>query len=763
MGQWLSYEFITTAETDTYKDVTLRIYYNTSNAVVDSTHNFVVTGAWPNRSGNVSGGINVGSGGSQLIYDGGYRINKQYGTTTSASFSASLTGIEYWGTSQVITTGGTATAAARPYVTPTAPSAATVARVSDTQQNVSWTNNPSTGGPYTNIKVQRRRGGSPNAWSTIATLAGTATSYSDTTTAKDGRYDYQVAASNSAGTSAYTRTSPDVSTTPNDPTSVVAVKNADGSITLTWADDDSGYPTAWKSRFDIERSVNGGAYANVANDLAEGLRTWTDTSPGVGTNQYRVQAWVPNTGQTPSTLSSGWGLSNTVATTAPPNAPTGLGPSTPVPGTEVVTVYWTHNPTDSSVQRKVQRQYRKAGTSTWTLGSIAWTAATSASFTPITDLGGLGLTVANGDTVEWQVRTWGASSIGGADATGASVWSATASFKLSARPAVNLLTPADAGTVTSSVLTPTWTFFDNEGLPQASWRAVLKKSGSVIETKTGSGTATSTTFATKLLNASSYSVTLDAKDSDGLWSAVDVASFTTNFLPPEDALISLAFDPATAAMAVTVSPQGYVGGVSVPATSFTLMRSVDGGGSWDTYLADVPINGAPVTVTDYAPLLGGVNLYRVIMTSATPSTAVTSDSDKSFDTTGLTRSVFLNAGPGFSLACSVRANVRENGNHNRAVRVTRRYAGREKPVAHVGTGIAESWSIAADRITHTADPGDSSAAEWRAMAVESGPFLLRTPEGLYEHVELGAAGIAIGREIGGGRHAISFTVEAIDG
>lgn len=760
MGQWLTYEFITTAETDTYKDVTLRIYYNSSAGVSDSSHNFVVTGAWPNRSGNVSGGISIpGGGGSLLIYDGGLRINKQYGTTTSASFNSSLTGIDYWGSGQVITTSGTATAAARPYTAPTAPSSPTVARVSDTQQNLSWTNNPTTGGPYENVKIQRRVGG--GAWSTIATLAGTTSSYSDTTTAKDGRYDYQVAASNSAGTSAYTRTSPDVSTTPNNPTSIVATKNADGSISITWVDDDSLYPSNWRSRFNIQRSVNGGAYASVVTALAEGTRSWTDTSPGVGTNTYQIQAYVPNTGQTPSTLYSGWATSNTVATTAPPNAPTGLGPSTPTPGTAPATFYWTHNPADSSAQRKAQRQYRKQGTSTWTVGSIATTSASTATYTPITDLGGLGLTLVNGDTVEWQVRTWGAATTGGADGTGASAWSATASYKLSAIPTVNITAPGSS--VATSVCTATWSYFDNEGTAQAAWRATLKKSGTTVETKTGSGTASSTTFATKLVNAASYSVDLEVQDSDGLWSAKDTQSFTTSFLPPEDAAISLEFNPSTAAVEIEVAPSGYVGGVSVAAVSFAIERSVDGGTTWETYLDGVPINGAPVTVLDHAPRLGGVNTYRVSMTSATPSTAYVTGGPFTVDTTGLVSAVWLNAGPGFSIGCSVRANVREIASANRAIRVRRRYAGRTKPVSHVGIGTTQMWDVQADIISPTSSPGASTADEWLALGLEDGPFLLRTPEGVYEHVDLVGSGIRVGREDGGARRAVSFTVEATDG
>lgn len=761
MGQWLTYAITQTADSDTSRSYRLQIWYNSSLGVNDTTNDFDVWGGdWPART-NYSQTVYVPSGGgSTLIYDETIAFTKVYGSAFTVDFGASLTGINYWGSSQVISTSGSASVPARPYSIPTAPSSCTATRVSDTQQTIAWTRNPTTAGPYDNIKVQRRLGG--GAWSTVATLAGTATSWSDTTTAKDGRYDYQIAASNSAGTSSYTRTSPDVSTTPNDPTTFVGVKNGDGTITLTWDDDDSGYPGGWRSRFDIERSVNGGAYSNVANDLAEGTRTWTDSSPGVGTNTYRIQAWVPNTGQTASTLSSGWATSNTVQTTAPPNAPTNLAMSPALfDGTNTTSqMTWLHNPTDSSTQRKYQIQHRLVGSGTWTTLTAMtlefqyanWSAAywtTTAGYS-------------NGDTVEWQVRTWGAATTGGADGTGASAWSATSTFTIKSRPTATLSSPTPSQVLTTSTLTVTWAYYQAQASAQSSWRARLYKSGTLVSTKTGTGTGTTTSF-TALENLSSYSVQVDVTSADGLVSGVDSESFTTDFLPPEDAVVTLDFDPGSAAVAITVTPQGYVPGVTVAATGFTLERSVDGGMTWVTYLESVPLNGAPVAVTDYAPRLGGETLYRVTVYSASPSSALTADSPLTLDTTGLVSAVWLNAGAGFSVGCNVRANVTENSTHNRAVRVLRHYAGRPKPVAHVGVGVVDSWSVNADVISPTSDPGASTPDEWRAFSKEDGPFLLRSPGGLYETVSLGASGVSISREVGGARFRIAFTAEAIDG
>lgn len=611
-GFRLGYDFQTVAETDTSKTVRLIVSFTCNYGVNDGTNSFPISGDW-SRSGSVS--VICANGQVITLYTGDIVVTKQYGTTLTRSFSASLNGLEVYGTSLTGSVSGSTTIAARPYTTPAAPTAATVTRVSDTQQTIAWTRNPSTGAPYDNILVQRRIGG--GAWSTVATLAGTATSWSDTTTVKDGRYDYQVAAKNSVGTSAYARTSPDVSTTPNDPTTVVGVKNGDGSITLTWADDDAGYPTNWKSRFDIERSVNGGAYANVANDLAEGTRTWTDVSPGVGTNTYRIQAWVPNTGQTESTLSSGWATSNTVQTTAPPNAPSGLGPTTTRPGTEPTTLVWTHNPTDSSVQRKSQLQYREQGTGTWYQGAIATSADASKTLTPITDINGLGAALADGDTVEWQVRTWGAATTGGADGTGASAWSATSTFLLKSRPTAALSSPTPAQVLTTSTVTVTWSYFQAQSSAQSSWSARLYKSGVLVATKTGSGTGTTTSF-TGLSNSSSYSVQVDVTSSDGLVSAVDSESFTTDFLPPVVVNVQATYFPESASIALGLLPDQVEGGVTVAASSVTIERSVNDG-PWHVIADGVAPDAA---VIDTQPTINGVNRYRLTVYSASPSARV---------------------------------------------------------------------------------------------------------------------------------------------
>ncbi len=79
---------------------------------------------------------------------------------------------------------------------PAAPSNLSAAVISTHQVNLSWTDNASNA---SGIVVQRSNNGS--SWSTLTTLSGTATSYSDTSVSKGKTYYYRVYAENSFGNS----------------------------------------------------------------------------------------------------------------------------------------------------------------------------------------------------------------------------------------------------------------------------------------------------------------------------------------------------------------------------------------------------------------------------------------------------------------------------------------------------------------------------------------------------------------------------------
>src|SRR5262249_44787771 len=82
---------------------------------------------------------------------------------------------------------------------PATPSNLTATVISTNQVNLAWSN---TATNATNEVVQCSSNG--GSWTTVATLSGTATSYSDTSVRKGKTYSYRVYADNSYGNSAYT-------------------------------------------------------------------------------------------------------------------------------------------------------------------------------------------------------------------------------------------------------------------------------------------------------------------------------------------------------------------------------------------------------------------------------------------------------------------------------------------------------------------------------------------------------------------------------
>ena len=101
-------------------------------------------------------------------------------------------------TVQAAANGLSATASVTFGSAPAAPANLTAMVISTHQVNLAWTDNA---GNATGIVVQRSTNGT--SWSTLATLAGTATSYSDTSVSKNKTYYYRVYADNSFGNSSY--------------------------------------------------------------------------------------------------------------------------------------------------------------------------------------------------------------------------------------------------------------------------------------------------------------------------------------------------------------------------------------------------------------------------------------------------------------------------------------------------------------------------------------------------------------------------------
>lgn len=582
---------------------------------------------------------------------------------------------------------------------PAATTGAAVARVSDTEHTVTWVNHPTASAPYTNILVQRSTDGA--AWATIATLAGTATSYSDKTTKAGHSYRYQVRAQNAGGNSAFNSTGTIV-TTPTPPTNFVAGRGTGLTAVLTWVN--AAYPatsnvaTAYQTL--IEESNGAGGWTAQTTQPA-GSTTWTDVAPLAGTTQYRIAHKATHASQ--PTLQSAWVVSAPLVTQAPPNPPSNLAPNGVVlDAAEPIVFTWSHNPLDGSPQTKYAIQYRVVGAGSWTAVAPVTSNVSQHTMPPGTLL--------NGQSYEWQVQTWGSHAT-------ASAWSPTAVFTTSARPTGTISAPTEGQVYGISRLDMTWVYFDAEDTPQAQWIATLFDANGVqLEVKTDVSEATSVTFATPVLDGLAYSVSLIVQDSSALWSLVDTVNFTVDYLPPELIDVQVTYDEDTGSVGIVLIPLGPVGGESVPAVTVDIERSIDGG-PWVMIAEGIPPDSS---VVDTAPSIHGETCYRVTVHSDLPSSR---QQEPVCVTTTEGDNGYINAGPGFDEVFVIECELVVASTASRE-KALYHFAGRPRPVEFSGQSLNRVLSVKGGI---TGDP--TTVYMMEALGQTPGIVLWRDPSG----------------------------------
>ncbi|MGF3055605.1 hypothetical protein [Microbacterium sp. YY-01] len=373
---------------------------------------------------------------------------------------------------------------------------------SDKQIYMTWVRN----GTYTGFIVQRRTDG--GAWQTIATVAGSANSYTDKSTGANRRYEYRVAATNAAGQSGWSNVGT-VYTTPAVPTGVTAVRQGSGILV-----DASGKPP-YATAFDVRDGDS-----VVASDVT---LPWVHTSPDPAVpHTYRVRAKR-------GTLVSGWSdASNTVQLIARPNAPASLSPNGVAQlGVPWVRFSWQHNPVDSAEQTAFELRYRPVGGSWVTVSGGSGNSYASA-FVP--------------DVYEWQVRTKGAH-------PDWSPWSVVATVDVIDRPGVAVTQPV--GVWSSSVLSVEWTYFQAQSRPQSSWQVELLDSALVVvESRSGQGSGSAVSFGRRLVPGS-WTVRARAASGD-VWSEWAEVPFTVVFDPPAPPSLDAVWDESQGGVPITV-------------------------------------------------------------------------------------------------------------------------------------------------------------------------------------------------------------------
>jgi hypothetical protein len=437
---------------------------------------------------------------------------------------------------------------------PAPPISLSTSRISDTSQKVSWSRQATSSAPYDSQIVYRKDNISTSLVA-VATVTGTTTSWTDTKTRSDRVYTYAVRAKNTGGYSGYAY-APNISTTPAAPAAPTVKKTTSGDITVTRPTLSPVSTGGWE----VWHAANGVWDASRLALVAYGTTSWTHVAPNsTQTHTYRLKA----VSSTPTLYSANGATSVGVTPLTPPSAPTGLSPSgVAQEAAESALFVWTHNPLDTTDQSAYEIQWRPVATTTWTSTGKVTSTASSRLFAANT--------WTNGQTIEWQVRTWGQHAT-------ASAWSASGTLTLSTRPVATITGPTEATPWDSARVRLDWTYGDAEGQVQTAWKANLYAGdGSVLESLAGADSTTSVRFATRVADGGTYSVDVVVRDSTGLWSAADSVVFTVDFAVLPTPVVSAEFDVESAASSVYVTVP-VPSGVEVPVDTAEVWRSIDGG------------------------------------------------------------------------------------------------------------------------------------------------------------------------------------------
>ena len=504
-----------------------RVNIDRDQNITDSSNKLSVSGgAVTDKSYS---NINVSGSGSARIKSVDYQwVSLSYGTTTKATFSASMSGINYAG--GTLTASETITFPARSYIAPTAPANFTVTRVSDNRQNLAWTNNTSTASPYQTMVLERWDNIS-NAWSVLSSaLPSTTTSYVDSGTVADRVYQYRITVSNTSGSAS--ATTAQIATTPL-PIANLTVSKSGTTIQLGWTNQSLS-----ASNIQVWYSDNGAPYTLQAT-LPANAAGYTHLSVNTShTHQYQVRTVL-----TPGPLYSVYATSPLVTLLAAPNAPT-LYVTAAWDFTEPFSLSWVHNPKDATAQTAAQVRYRPVGTD-----DTAWVTTTFTTQTGWTIPGG---TLTNGTTYEFQARTKG-------DHPDYGEWSVSQLVVGSRRPTAGIISPANGVSYGGGRFTVEFSYADVDNTDISGWRIVLTRlyDSAVVYDFTQALSSAEDVFAFAvpylLENNTSYKIDVYVRDAAGMWSDPATVTVPVSFYLPPEAKVDALFNDCSGQVELSIS------------------------------------------------------------------------------------------------------------------------------------------------------------------------------------------------------------------
>jgi hypothetical protein len=596
-------------------------------------------------------------------------------------------------------------------VAPGTPTNLVAARVNDTQTSLVWTNNyPSNGVPTVTNVAQSVNGG---AYQGIASI-GLASSVT-LPTVGNRKTVYIVSSNNSAGGSANSAPSAPVFTRPADPSGAAAARQGQ-DIVLTWVNN-VAYAEYQVLVYHGVQQTDGTIVWDGAADgwttddamvaLPAGTTTYTHTAPNPA--QVHVYAIGAFSTATPRLASTGTSRTQPVQLMAPPLAPRIV----PLPPfwdyTKAIRVDWVHNPVDSSGQAAGQIRYSTDGGQTWTLSSKFTNSYQYALIGPV------GQTYI-GQTLQFQARTWGAMTTGGADGTGASPWSTTVSTTLATAPTLTITAPTDGTVITTSSMTVALGFAQPEGATAVQATIELWDGSTLVESLPTT-TIAGTNMGTRLLNGESYTIRATVIDSNGLTATATPVVITVTYIDPVAAVVTVKYLPDSGMAQLDIDIPAATAGLA-DAVALTVARTIDG--TTETVVLRIPVSVGRVSIMDTTPTINGTNVYTVTTYSI---------DDEAFNvtatlTTNEEQWAFLSSGPGYAQWVSFYGSLTLGANPTREMALVPT-AGRSRPIALFG----REGTIDVSGTAQIVRGEGSTPEEIEAFALTAGRACYRDPSG----------------------------------
>lgn len=505
-------------------------------------------------------------------------------------------------------------------VAPQSPSNFTATYISDSYIQLNWTNNGAANGQATNDIIYVSENGAP--WRSIADVQASSSALWGAASPNTD-YWFLIGAYNEAGSSPTVPSANHVQTTPASPTNLVATKQANLDIVLTWQRNAS-----FSVNYEVwHGTVSGNTITWDASPLATvgDVATYTHAAPNASqVHVYRTRAKL-------GSLLSDYATSNSVQLLVAPNKPTVPALPATADKASALTYTWVHNPQDTTPQSAYEFATSTNGGTSWTTtGKVAGSVSSR--------------TIAAGTypantALQMRVRTWGSATTGGSDSAGASPWSDTTTVTFKTVPTVAITVPANGSSINDSTARATLAFAQAEGATFVKAQLELKQGATTLETRESTNLV-GIAFSQQLQNAGSYTIRARVQDSNGLWSAWASNTFSVSFLPPVPATVSAYYLPDNGFGQLNMLIPAPTAQQSA-AQTVTLTRTING--VTETLVKDYPV-ASELSFLDTTPTIKGTNTYTVTTTSALGSqssvtaTLVTTEC----------RRAFLSKGPGFS-------------------------------------------------------------------------------------------------------------------